>query len=146
MSIHWGFQNLGGGIAVAIGVGSKVIPDLMESYPEIMRAFFFGLVLASISVPYRLMQRRGALEAGSLVAFALAAFVLVGLSTNHAASWDLVTVSGTGETVEDLAMSVPSSVTPSQLLAMDENQVVLEEIAAAQGENPAGPGDGKRFG
>jgi putative membrane protein len=131
-TIHLGFLVfLGSGIAIAFIIGSRIIPDLMEDHPLVMSAFFFGLVLASVWVPYRLMDRHGWKEATAALLAALAAFFLVGLSTEHADRWDTVQVVSRGEAVETLAETVPSAATPAQLLAMEQNRGLLEPIAAA---------------
>jgi putative membrane protein len=133
-TIHWGFLvPLGAGIVVAFGLASKIVPDAMANYPVQMRAFFFGLVLASIWVPLRMMKRKGPKELVAAVVLGLAAYFAVGLSTDHAGRWDMVTVEGQGETVEELALSVPSSLTPAQLLALPENQPVLTQISLTSG-------------
>jgi len=41
---------LGLGIAIALGIGSKVIPYFMDNYTAFIYAFFFGLILASVRV------------------------------------------------------------------------------------------------
>jgi putative membrane protein len=66
------------GIGTAIVVGSLVLPGLLDRYPEGTRALFFGLIAASVPIPWRAMRerRRGLLVAG---AFAVLAFLLVGL-------------------------------------------------------------------
>jgi putative membrane protein len=58
---------LGGGVLTAFAVAMQVIPYLLETYPEQMRGLFFGLVAASV------------------VAFAAAAYALVGLPQQSAA-------------------------------------------------------------
>lgn len=42
---------LGAGILSAIVLGSQFIPGLLSNYPEIIRGFFFGLILASLWIP-----------------------------------------------------------------------------------------------
>ncbi len=57
-TVRFGFLiPLACGIVVAIGGGSAVIPALMERFPEIMRGLFFGLILASVWLPLRMMDR-----------------------------------------------------------------------------------------
>ncbi|MFW6054002.1 MAG: DUF368 domain-containing protein [Persicimonas sp.] len=48
--------TLGVGIFTAIIIGSLVIPTLMEDYPVQMRAFFFGLIVASVWVPLKMIS------------------------------------------------------------------------------------------
>ncbi len=68
-----------GGIAVAILVGARVIPPLMEAYPASMRGLFLGLVAASLLIPARRIERLTALRAGIGLACAAGAFWLTGL-------------------------------------------------------------------
>jgi putative membrane protein len=74
----WLVVPLGVGILTAIAVGTVVLPGLLDRYPEGTRALFFGLIAASVPIPWRQMRerRRGLLVA---VIFAAFAFVLVGL-------------------------------------------------------------------
>ena len=131
-TIHIGFLFfLGIGIVSAFAVGSKIIPDLMESYPVYMRAFFFGLILASVWVPYRMMERRGGRELLAGVLVGAAGFFLVGLTAGVVERWALTEVVGSGETMEELVEAVPSALTPSQLLLLDTNSESLTAIAAA---------------
>jgi putative membrane protein len=69
---------LGVGIVTALAVGTIVLPGLLDRYPEGTRALFFGLIAASVPIPWRHMRER---RRGLLVAavFAVLAFVLVGL-------------------------------------------------------------------
>lgn len=67
------------GIGSAIILAASVILDLIETYPEQTQALFFGLVAASIVVPWQRISRRGAREAVIAVAAAVVAFALVGL-------------------------------------------------------------------
>lgn len=50
---------LGAGILPAIAVGASVLPPLLGQYPAQMRGLFLGLVLASVTVPLRALERRG---------------------------------------------------------------------------------------
>ncbi len=70
---------LGTGIVAAILTGARVIPWLLQTYPEPMRGLFFGLIAASAFIPFRMMRM---VTAGHLVVFALGAacaFWIVGL-------------------------------------------------------------------
>ncbi len=51
--------SVAAGIVPAILVGAEVIPPLIDSHPARMRGFFLGLVLASVAVPLREIDRRG---------------------------------------------------------------------------------------
>jgi putative membrane protein len=83
---------LGFGIATALVIGSRVIPPLMEAYPAQVSAVFFGLILGSLAIPFRQIETVGAREISVMVAFALGAFVLVGLPPREIADPPLVLV------------------------------------------------------
>ncbi len=48
------------GMLPALLVATRTLPELLSSHPAEMRAFFLGLVLASVSVPLRRIERRTA--------------------------------------------------------------------------------------
>ena len=51
--------SLAAGILPAFAAGAQVLPALLGQYPAQMRGFFLGLVLASVVVPWRELERRG---------------------------------------------------------------------------------------
>ena len=55
----WFMVILVSGISLAVAAGGMVIPGLMEKYPEVMRALFFGLILASVGIPFRMISIDG---------------------------------------------------------------------------------------
>lgn len=78
--VEWRFLlPLGIGILSAIVAGSRIILPLMERYPEGARGLFFGLVAASIAIPWMRIERPGTREYLLVPVAAVAAFVLVGL-------------------------------------------------------------------
>jgi putative membrane protein len=78
--VEWGLVlPLGAGIVCAIGVGSIVLPGLLERYPQAMLALFFGLVAASVPIPWRRIEHRTRLHVGLAVLAGAVAFVLVGI-------------------------------------------------------------------
>jgi putative membrane protein len=70
---------LGAGIGLAILVGARFIPGLMETYPEQMRGLFLGLVGASLVIPALRIRHLTGVHVGIGVACALGAFYLTGL-------------------------------------------------------------------
>jgi len=70
------------GIGTAIIVGVRFIPDLLEHYPEQMNGLFFGLVLASIVIPYRKMRSAKPVHIIPFLIFLVSTFLLVGTSEN----------------------------------------------------------------
>jgi putative membrane protein len=91
----WGLLlPLGAGIVTALIGGARVIPGLMEQYPAHMQALFFGLVAASLAIPWRRLDRvRLPLVAIALIA-AVGAFFFVGLPQVNAANPTLPRVFG----------------------------------------------------
>ena len=63
---------LGLGILLAIILGSIIIPHLIETYPPIIFAFFFGLILASSKILYKRIKKHNV--AGFILA--IAGFIL----------------------------------------------------------------------
>jgi uncharacterized membrane protein len=94
------------GILVAALTGVRIIPRLMTEYRAPTLGFFMGLVMASVIVPYRMMDRRGWRE---LVAFGVAAvgtFFLVGLPIDQSANArGAVTIRATAPTAEPVRLA-----------------------------------------
>lgn len=83
---------LGVGVLTALKLGAYVIPPLLERYPEGSRAVFFGLIAASLPIPWRRMVSRRGSHYLLAVAAAVAAFLLVGLPPREVADPPLVAV------------------------------------------------------
>jgi putative membrane protein len=67
------------GIATAIVIAARFVPALLENRPVESRAFFLGLVVASLAVPWAQIRDRTRRSILIAVAAALPAFVLSGL-------------------------------------------------------------------
>ena len=83
---------LAAGILIAFGVATKTIPYLLETYPEQMRGLFFGLVAASVIIPWLRIRTPQAWHALLVVLFAVAAYFLVGLPQQSAPDPSLLRV------------------------------------------------------
>lgn len=94
------------GILTAIAVGSQIIPPLMERYPEESRGLFFGLVAASVAIPWLRIDSHGVRELLVVLAAAVIAFVLVGLPPAESADPPLLRVFGSAA-VAICAMILP---------------------------------------
>jgi putative membrane protein len=70
---------LGLGIVTALVIGSRIIPPLLDAYPSAVSAVFFGLILGSLAIPFRQIGGVGGRELAMIIAFAVGAFVIVGL-------------------------------------------------------------------
>ena len=68
--------QLGAGMVVGIGVAVVVITELLASYPPVVWAFFFGLIIASAVYIAKQVERWSPLAFGLLVAGAAVAFFL----------------------------------------------------------------------
>lgn len=68
------------GIATAIILASKWIPDFIRDMPQESNALFFGLILASIYVPYSKIESSKILHFLILIVSAMAFYQIVGLS------------------------------------------------------------------
>lgn len=78
--VDWGLVlPLGVGIVLALYIGSRIIPGLREEYPVQVSALFFGLILGSIVIPLGRMRHIGGREVALMAAFAVLAFVIVGI-------------------------------------------------------------------
>ena len=67
---------LGVGMVVGIGVAVFAITELLENYPPVVWAFFFGLIIASAVYIAKQVDRWSPLAIGLLVAGAAVAFLL----------------------------------------------------------------------
>lgn len=74
---------LGTGVLGAVLIGARVIPSLLDVYPAQMKGFFFGLVAASVVIPYRAVRHHGAPEIAAFLAMAVGAWLFVGLPVDR---------------------------------------------------------------
>ncbi|GAB5535003.1 MAG: DUF368 domain-containing protein [Rubricoccaceae bacterium] len=95
--MNWGLLlPVVGGIGIAIVIGSLFVPELLERYPVQCRALFFGLVAASLVIPWRERNEHHTWHYAIALVAGLAAFVLVGLPrSGDAADPSLWRVAGT---------------------------------------------------
>ncbi len=115
--VEWRFiLPLGIGILSAIVAGSRIILPLMERYPEAARGLFFGLVAASIAIPWMRIEHPRALEYALVPVAAVAAYFLVGLPPTEIADPGLLRVFASAA-VAICAMILPG-VSGSFLLAV----------------------------
>lgn len=80
ISVEWTLViPLAAGILTAVVVASAFIPELLEEYPVAMRALFFGLIVGSLTLPWRRIQRHTASTFLVLGMAVVAAFLFAGL-------------------------------------------------------------------
>ncbi len=98
-------MNVVVGILTGVLVGVLVLPILMERYPEIMRAFFLGLVFASIVVPWGMIRTKSMVSVCALLVIAVATAALMGLgsvASGFARTSVVVTTPGEVPLTEDM--------------------------------------------
>ena len=74
--------SLGAGVVVALVTGARYIPTLLDLYPAQMRGLFLGLVLASVVIPVRMMERRTGVMGALVLGTAVVTMWFVGLPEN----------------------------------------------------------------
>jgi putative membrane protein len=72
------------GVLTAVAALSSVIERLLHDQPVRMAALFFGLVLGSLTVAWRLIRSVGPTEIGTVIAFAIVLFLVLGLRSDTA--------------------------------------------------------------
>lgn len=79
--VEWKFGVLlGVGMLISIGVLSNIVGGLLENYPQYVSAFFFGLVLASVSIPWNEMTQKNLKHYVIIAVVALVTFLLLGIN------------------------------------------------------------------
>lgn len=74
--------SLLGGILVAVAALSSVLERLLEDEPVTMSGLFFGLVLGTIYVAYRMLDRVDATAVGIMAGVGISLFLLLGLKSD----------------------------------------------------------------
>lgn len=120
---------LAAGIVTAIVIASKFIPYLLETYPAECRGLFFGLIAASLLIPWRRIGTAGARELALMAAMAVLAFVLTGLPENEAHDPGLLRVF-LSASIAICAMILPGISGAFLLLVLGMYEVTLEALNA----------------
>ena len=128
LAIQWTFiLPLGVGILAAVGLLSSVIEQQLHDRPEEMAGLFFGLVVGSIVVAWKLVATRSATVGAVLVGVGLATFVLLGFQSGPAASPPLLAFLGAGA-IAICAMILPGISGSFLLLMMGMYAAVLGAV------------------
>lgn len=128
-AVDWGLVvPLATGIGTALLLAAGVIPDLMERYPEASRGLFFGLIVASVAVPWQALSRRGGREVALIVASTIAAFVLSGLPALAPATDPSYLRVFAAASVAICAMILPGVSGSFLLLVLGMYEVTLEAV------------------
>lgn len=125
------------GIATAIVVGSAIIPMLMENFPVAMRALFFGLIMASVIVPLRMIAfdspARIAVVALGVTFGAAFGFVVTDPANAYDMAREWTTVESAGESLKDVTRRGPSGMSSEQVFWSEQNQGLRDALAKADG-------------
>lgn len=128
-AVEWGLViPLGIGIVTAIVLASMVIPGLLETYPAESRGLFFGLITASILIPWQRMDRAGWREAALIAVAAVFAFVFSGMPALEASDPGLLRVFATAS-ISICAMILPGVSGAFLLLVLGIYEPTLNAIA-----------------
>jgi putative membrane protein len=80
-ALHFDFLiPLGLGMAPAFLVGTKILPKLLEEHRTLMQALFFGMILASVYVPYQMVRGKTVKHFVLIAVGTAAAWLFIGLS------------------------------------------------------------------
>lgn len=132
---HWGRADfglvlpLGVGILVALALGSVLLPPVIERYPVITSAVFFGLIAGALPIPWQRIDDRA--RRHYLLAFVggVVAFLLAGLAPASIDEPSLLMVFGAAA-IAICAMILPGVSGAYLLLIMGMYEVTLEAAGA----------------
>lgn len=117
---------LGAGILTAIIIGSTFIPGLLADYPMAVKALFFGLILSSAWIPFRIVDdfELSALPFSVLVGVLLAVigFYVSNPNLRLAGSVQWVEVQSSGQQFKTILESVPASKPAHRVYWSPQNQ------------------------
>ena len=83
------------GVLLAIAALSSVLEELLHEYPIRMAALFFGLVLGSLTIAWRMIRSVGGRELATIAGVAIVLFLVLGLKS------DTEVAEGTAEIVNE---------------------------------------------
>ena len=115
------------GMGVALLAGSHLVTELLDSARGPTYGFFFGLVLASVGTPWRLLERRGPVEVIVILSAAAVSFLASGLRAAEAGAPGLpfLLVSGV---LAVAALVLPGVSGSFVLLALGPYEYVIERV------------------
>jgi len=130
--VEWGLViPLGIGILTALVVGARVIEPLLEHYPVPLNALFFGLIAASIPIPWRQIENPKRSHFVVAAIAAVFAFALVGVPPRTITDPSLVFVF-LAAMVAICAMILPGISGSFLLVVMGMYQATLAALNAFQ--------------
>lgn len=118
---------LGVGILLALGIGSLTLPHLIETYPVITSAVFFGLIAGALPIPWRRMRARSGAHYALAALGVVVAFVLAGFAPQEVAEPALPAVFGAAA-IAICAMILPGVSGAYLLLVMGLYETTLDAL------------------
>jgi putative membrane protein len=115
------------GMGTAIVLGAGIIPPLLEEHPERMYALFMGMIVASLPIPWRMIERHGRREYALVATGAILAYVLAGLPSSGNADPALLVVFGAAA-IAICAMVLPGVSGSYLLLVLGMYEVTLAAV------------------
>lgn len=120
------------GIVTAFAVGSVAIPYLMENFPTATRAFFFGLIIASVAAPFQMIKFEGgktwAIVVNGIILGGVLGFVLTNPKNTLEVSTQWYEIASTGETLKDVTRRGPSAMSAEDVFWAKENIALQDAI------------------
>ena len=125
--------TLGAGIASAIAIGSVTVPFFIENYPVQTRAFFFGLIVASVWVPFRMIDFGGARAAATVVITVCvgiaAGWILTNPGTTYESTREWFEVQSQGQTLKEVSRLGPSAMATADVFWAPQNEALRAAVA-----------------
>lgn len=138
-SMHFGFLiPLILGLFTSFAVGSLFLPSLIANYPEVVRGFFFGLIIASVWVPLRMcdVETRGDVVWAGLVllVFFTAGFYVTGPQSVVSPSWDWTKHQSGGQKMGEILSKNASALPAHKVFWANENQSLRDRVKSSKPE------------
>ena len=115
------------GMLTAIAAGATFLPTLLEDYPVETKAVFFGLIFASIPIPWRELEERKGREYLIAAVAAALTFVLVGLPESNIADPSAIVILATAA-IAICAMVLPGISGSFLLLILGTYEATLDAV------------------
>ncbi|MBW2978631.1 DUF368 domain-containing protein [Candidatus Woesearchaeota archaeon] len=120
------FIPLGIGILLAFGIGSLIIPHLLDNYTAYIYAFFFGLILASVKLVYKQIEKSNYFQRFfSIIGFLIAFFIVGATAISTTPSYWFIFICGM---IAITAMLLPGVSGSFMLLMLGQYKFMLETL------------------
>lgn len=139
---------LGCGIASAIAVAGLILPTLLERYPEVMRALFFGLIIASVGIPFKMISFKDRKTRIVVAGMCMAGVVFGWMATDPdrmletGMTWKTIEAEA-DDTLKDISRRGPSAWPGEEVFWADENAPLRAALVEYHGAMDfSRPGEG----